>query len=169
MANEKNQQTLGSLKDSLQGIETFYVVDYQGLTAGQLTQLRKDIREKGGQLIVAKNTLLNLALQEGGRDFGDALKGPSALVLAQEDPAGVAKALSDAAGRNDRGIPTVKGGFVEGSKVDVAVVQRLASLGSKTTLQAELVGVLSAHLSNFVGILEAYREKLEGEGGSESA
>ncbi|AAF11591.1 50S ribosomal protein L10 [Deinococcus radiodurans] len=169
MANEKNQQTLGSLKDSLQGIETFYVVDYQGLTAGQLTQLRKDIREKGGQLIVAKNTLLNLALQEGGRDFDDALKGPSALVLAQEDPAGVAKALSDAAGRNDRGIPTVKGGFVEGSKVDVAVVQRLASLGSKTTLQAELVGVLSAHLSNFVGILEAYREKLEGEGGSESA
>ncbi|MHA0033619.1 50S ribosomal protein L10 [Deinococcus sp. PESE-13] len=169
MANEKNQQTLGSLKDSLQGIETFYVVDYQGLTAGQLTQLRKDIREKGGQLIVAKNTLLNLALQEGGRDFGDALKGPSALVLAQEDPAGVAKALSDAAGRNDRGIPTVKGGFVEGSKVDVAVVQRLASLGSKTTLQAELVGVLSAHLSNFVGILEAYREKLEGEGSSESA
>jgi LSU ribosomal protein L10P len=169
VANEKNQQTLGSLKDSLQGIETFYVVDYQGLTAGQLTQLRKDIREKGGQLIVAKNTLLNLALQEGGRDFDDALKGPSALVLAQEDPAGVAKALSDAAGRNDRGIPTVKGGFVEGSKVDVAVVQRLASLGSKTTLQAELVGVLSAHLSNFVGILEAYREKLEGEGGSESA
>ena len=169
MANEKNQQTLGSLKDSLQGIETFYVVDYQGLTAGQLTQLRKDIREKGGQLIVAKNTLLNLALQEGGRDFDDDLKGPSALVLAQEDPAGVAKALSDAAGRNDRGIPTVKGGFVEGSKVDVAVVQRLASLGSKTTLQAELVGVLSAHLSNFVGILEAYREKLEGEGGSESA
>ena len=169
MANEKNQQTLGSLKDSLQGIETFYVVDYQGLTAGQLTQLRKDIREKGGQLIVAKNTLINLALQEGGRDFGDALKGPSALVLAQEDPAGVAKALSDAAGSNDRGIPTVKGGFVEGSKVDVAVVQRLASLGSKTTLQAELVGVLSAHLSNFVGILEAYREKLEGEGSSESA
>lgn len=169
MANEKNQQTLGSLKDSLQGVETFYVVDYQGLTAGQLTQLRKDIREKGGQLIVAKNTLINLALQDGGRDFTDALKGPSALVLAQEDPAGVAKALSDAAGSNDRGIPAIKGGFVEGNKVDVAVVQRLASLGSKTTLQAELVGVLSAHLSNFVGILEAYREKLGGEGSSESA
>ena len=92
-----------------------------------------------------------------------------AISAAQEDPAGVAKALSDAAGSNDRGIPAIKGGFVEGNKVDVAVVQRLASLGSKTTLQAELVGVLSAHLSNFVGILEAYREKLEGEGSSESA
>ena len=164
MANEKNQQNLGSLKDSLKGVETFYVVDYQGLTAGQLSKLRKDIREKGGQLIVAKNTLIHLALQDSGKDFSAVLKGPSALVLAHEDPAGVAKALKDAAGGNDKGIPAVKAGFVEGNKVDVKVVQRLASLGSKQTLQAELVGVMSAHLSNFVGILEAYKTKLEGEG-----
>ncbi|MFC3831889.1 MULTISPECIES: 50S ribosomal protein L10 [Deinococcus] len=164
MANEKNQQTLVSLHKSLTDIETFYVVDYQGLTAGQLGKLRKDIREKGGQLIVAKNTLINRALQDGGRDFTDALKGPSALVLAQTDPAGVAKALSDAAKSNDKGIPAIKGGFVEGNKVDVKVVERLASLGSKQQLQAELVGVLSAHLSNFVGILEAYKTKLEEQG-----
>ncbi|WP_295821916.1 50S ribosomal protein L10 [uncultured Deinococcus sp.] len=164
MANEKNQQTLVSLHKSLTDIETFYVVDYQGLTAGQLGKLRKDIREKGGQLIVAKNTLINRALQDGGRDFTDALKGPSALVLAQADPAGVAKALSDAAKSNDKGIPAIKGGFVEGNKVDVKVVERLASLGSKQQLQAELVGVLSAHLSNFVGILEAYKTKLEEQG-----
>ncbi|SEI76786.1 LSU ribosomal protein L10P [Deinococcus reticulitermitis] len=164
MANEKNQQTLGSLQGSLEGIETFYVVDYQGLTAGQLSGLRKAIREKGGQLIVAKNTLIHLALQGGGHDFSDALKGPSALVLAQDDPAGVAKALSDAAKGNDKGIPAVKGGYVEGSRVDVRVVERLASLGSKQSLQGELVGVLSAQLSNFVGILEAYRTKLEEEG-----
>lgn len=166
MANEKNLQDLSGLRGSLSGVDTFYVVDYQGLNAGQLSKLRKDIREKGGQLIVAKNTLINIALQEGGRDFGDALKGPSAIVLAHEDPAGVAKALSDAAKGNDRGIPAVKGGFVEGNKVDVRVVERLASLGSKQSLQGELVGVLSAHLSNFVGILEAYREKLKGEGQS---
>jgi len=163
VANEKNQQTLSSLKGSLTGVETFYVVDYQGLTAGQLGKLRKDIREKGGQLIVAKNTLINLALQDGGRDFADALKGPSAIVVAQDDPAGVAKALSDAAKSNDKGIPAVKAGFVEGNRVDVKVVERLASLGSKQSLQGELVGVLSAHLSNFVGILEAYKEKLEGQ------
>lgn len=164
MANPKNVQTLSTLKQSLNEIETFYVVDYQGLSAGQLSKLRREIREKGGQLIVAKNTLIDRALQEGGRDFADTLKGPSALVLAQTDPAGVAKALADAAKGNDKGIPSVKGGFLEGNKVDVSVVNRLASLGSKETLQAELVGVLSAHLSNFVGILEAYKTKLEEEG-----
>lgn len=166
MANEKNQQTLSSLQSSLADIETFYVVDYQGLTAGQLGKLRKDIREKGGQLIVAKNTLINIALQGSGRDFGDALKGPSALVLAQDDPAGVAKALSEAAKANDKGIPAIKGGFLEGNRVDVKVVERLASLGSKQQLQSELVGVLSAHLSSFVGILEAYKTKLEEQQGA---
>ncbi|WP_291423059.1 50S ribosomal protein L10 [Deinococcus sp.] len=166
MANEKNQQNLSSLQGSLTGVETFYVVDYQGLTAGQLSQLRKDIREKGGQLIVAKNTLINLALQAGGRDFTESLKGPSALVLAHEDPAGVAKALTQAAKGNDKGIPSIKAGFVEGNKVDLNFVNRLASLGSKLELQAELVGVMSAHLSSFVGILEAYKTKLEGEGES---
>ena len=84
MANQRNQDTLASLIGSLEGVETFYVVDYQGLTAGQLSTLRKAIREKGGQLIVAKNTLINRALGEG-RDFSDALKGPSALVVAQGD------------------------------------------------------------------------------------
>ena len=166
MANEKNQQTLSSLQKSLTDIETFYIVDYQGLSAGQLSKLRKDIREKGGQLIVAKNTLINIALQGSGRDFGDALKGPSALVLAQDDPAGVAKALSEAAKANDKGIPAIKGGFLEGNRVDVKVVERLASLGSKQQLQSELVGVLSAHLSSFVGVLEAYKTKLEEQQGA---
>ena len=166
MANEKNQQTLGSLKGSLEGIDSFYVVDYQGLTAGQLSSLRKEIREKGGQLIVAKNTLIDLALQGSGHDFSDSLKGPSAIVLAHEDPAGVAKALTEAASSNDRGIPAVKAGFVEGTRVETAVVERLAKLGSKQSLQAEFVGVLTSQLSHFVAILDAYKTKLEGEGGA---
>jgi len=63
----------------------------------------------------------------------------------------------------------MKGGLVEGNRVDVAVIARLASLGSKQSLHAEVVGVLSAHLSNFVGILEAYQVKLGGDAASAEA
>lgn len=160
MPNQRNQSTLTTLRSSLEGVDTFYVVDYQGLTAGQLSALRKQIGEKGGQLIVAKNTLINLALRERG-DFSGELKGPSAIVLAAQDPAGVAKALSDTAKGNDKGIPAMKAGYLEGKKVGLDVVTRIASLGTKDQLYAELVGVLGAHQSNFVGILEAYKAKLE--------
>ncbi|ULH16752.1 50S ribosomal protein L10 [Deinococcus sp. KNUC1210] len=162
MANPRNKTTLEALDKSLENIETFFVVDYQGLSAGQLSGLRKAIREKGGQMIVAKNTLIQRALGEG-RDFSDALKGPSALVVAQGDLAAVAKVLSDAAKANDKGIPTMKAGFVEGKRVDLKVVERISSLGNRDQLYAELVGVLGGHQSNFVGILEALREKLETE------
>lgn len=160
MANPRNKTTLDSLDKSLANIETFFVVDYQGLTAGQLSTLRKQIREKGGQLIVAKNTLIQRALGEG-RDFSDALKGPSALVVAQGDLAAVAKVLSDAAKANDKGIPTMKAGYVEGKRVELSVVERISNLGTRDQLYAELVGVLGAHQSNFVGILEAYKAQLE--------
>ena len=160
MANPRNKTTLDSLGKSLENIETFFVVDYQGLTAGQLSTLRKAIREKGGQLIVAKNTLIQRALGEG-RDFSDALKGPSALVVAQGDLAAVAKVLSDAAKANDKGIPTMKAGYVEGKRVDLSIVERISNLGTRDQLYSELVGVLGGHQSNFVGILEAYKVKLE--------
>ena len=160
MANPRNKTTLDSLDKSLANIETFFVVDYQGLSAGQLSTLRKQIREKGGQLIVAKNTLIQRALGEG-RDFSDALKGPSALVVAHGDLAAVAKVLSDAAKANDKGIPTMKAGYVEGKRVDLKIVERISSLGTRDQLYAELVGVLGAHQSNFVGILEAYKAQLE--------
>ena len=159
MPNQRNQDILATLKASLEGIETFFVVDYQGLSAGQLGALRKQVVEKGGRIIVAKNTLINLAL--GQTDFSDALKGPSAIVVAQDDPAGVAKMLSEAAKANDKGIPAMKAGFLEGKRVDLNTVARLASLGTKDQLYSELVGVLGAHQSNFVGILEAYKTQLE--------
>ncbi|MCY1702156.1 50S ribosomal protein L10 [Deinococcus sp. SL84] len=169
MANERNQKSLSDLQQSLAGVESFYLVDYQGLSAGQLSKLRQDIRDKGGQLIVAKNTLIHLALQSNDQDFSDILAGPSALVLASEDPAGVAKALSDIAKTNEAGIPAFKGGFVEGNRVDTKVITKLATLGSKQSLQAEMVGVLSTHLATFIGTLEAYQSKLQAEGGSAPA
>ncbi|AFZ66544.1 50S ribosomal protein L10 [Deinococcus peraridilitoris] len=163
MANQRNQNNLAALQESLSGVDSFYVVNYQGLTAGQLSRLRKDLVAKGGRMIVAKNTLINLALQGQERDFSDILSGPSAIVIAQDDPAGVAKILSDASRGNDKGIPASKGGYLEGRKIDVAVITRLANLGSKDQLYAELVGVLGAHLSNFVGLLEALQEQKSGE------
>ena len=82
-------------------------------------------------------------------------------MVAQGDLAAVAKVLSDAAKANDKGIPTMKAGYVEGKRVDLSVVERISNLGTRDQLYSELVGVLGGHQSNFVGILEAYKTKLE--------
>jgi large subunit ribosomal protein L10 len=153
MANARNQASLEGLRQVLEGADSFYLVDYQGLSATQIAALRRQVVESGGRLLVTKNTLLKLATAQK-HDFSD-LRGPTALVLIGDDPAKTAKALLDFAGGNDLGVPSPKGGMLEGRAIGKAVVERLAKLGNRDALRAELVGVLSAQLSNFVGILEA--------------
>jgi len=82
MANPRNEATVAALRELLADAKTFFVVDYQGLSAGDLGTLRASVRAAGGRLLVAKNTLINVVLKEQGIDGFDAtLKGPTALVL----------------------------------------------------------------------------------------
>ena len=153
MANQRNTASLASLRESLQGRQNFFLVDYQGLTSEGLGALRKELRHSGAKLVVAKNTLINLALKDGGFDFANLLKGPSALVLVQDDPVAAAKVLSEFAKKNDKGIPNAKGGVLDGAKIDAKQLQTVANLPSKDVLRAELVGVLQAPLAELVGVL----------------
>lgn len=161
MANPRNTESLTMLRETLRGRSTFFLVDYQGLTSEGLGQLRKELRQNGAKLLVAKNTLINIALQDGGFDFANVLKGPSALVLT-EDPVSAAKALTEFAKKNDKGIPTAKGGALDGAIISAKQLEDVAKLPSKDELRAELVGVLQAPLSNLVGVLGGKQQELVG-------
>ncbi len=162
MANAKNTESLAMLRGALKGRTNFFLVDYQGLSSEGLGQLRKELRGQGAKLLVAKNTIINLALKDGGFDFANALKGPSALVLIDTDPVGAAKALTEFAKKNDKGIPTAKGGVLEGSVINAKQLEDVAKLPSKNELRAELVGVLEATQSNFVSVLGGKQQELVG-------
>ena len=74
----------------------------------------------------------------------------------------------------DQGILTIKVGILDGKVIDAKEVKALANLPSREELIAKLlgsmnapiantVGVLSGIIRNFVGVVEAYREKKEKE------
>jgi large subunit ribosomal protein L10 len=126
VANQRNTESLAALRESLKGRSSFYLVDYQGLTSEGLGALRKELRNSGARLIVAKNTLINIALKDGGHDFANVLNGPSALVLVGEDPVGPAKAIVEFAKKNDKGIPAPKGGVLDGSSINAKQFTELA-------------------------------------------
>jgi large subunit ribosomal protein L10 len=162
VANQRNTESLTALRESLKGRSSFYLVDYQGLTSEGLGALRKELRNSGARLIVAKNTLINIALKDGGHDFANVLNGPSALVLVGEDPVGPAKALVEFAKKNDKGIPAPKGGVLDGSSISAKQFTDIAQLPSKDELRSELLGVLQAPGSNLVGVLGAKQQELVG-------
>jgi large subunit ribosomal protein L10 len=162
VANQRNQDTFAALREDLSGATSYFLVDYQGLTAGGLSNLRDEMRKNGARLIVAKNTLINLATQAHGQDFSASLKGPTALVLVGEDPVAPVKALVEFRRKNDKGIPAPKAGLLDGAAIGPDRFEDIAKLPSKNELYSELLGVLQAAPANLVGTLQAKLQEFVG-------
>ena len=161
MANPRNEETVAALRELLADAKTFFVVDYQGLSAGELGALRASVREAGGRMLVAKNTLINVVLKESGQEgFGETLTGPTALVLIDEDPVAPAKALTDFAKDHPKELPVAKGGLLQGGQVGPDALGRIAKLPTRTELLSELVGVLQAPMQQLVGVLQGPQRDL---------
>ncbi len=156
MANQRNTASVEALRALLGDAKTFFLVDYQGLSADQIGALRAKVRDAGGRMLVAKNTLINVVLKEqGAADLGSKLTGPTALVLIGDDPVAPAKALTDFANDHPNDLPTAKGGFLQGAVIEADAIAKVAKLPAREQLLSELIGVLQAPLQQAVGVLEA--------------
>jgi len=156
VANARNTTSVAQLRELLGDAKTFFLVDYQGLSADQIGQLRARVRDAGGRMLVAKNSLVNVVLKEqGAADLSAKLIGPTALILVGDDIVAPAKAITDFAKDNPNELPTAKGGLLQGAVIEADAVARVAKLPSREQLLSELLGVLQAPLQQAVGVLEA--------------
>ncbi len=161
MANPRNEATVVHLREQLGEAKTFFLVDYQGLSAGEFARLRTDVRNAGGRILVAKNTLIRVVLKERGIEgFDETLNGPTALVLVGEEFVGPVKAIAEFAKVHPKELPKSKGGRLEGSVLGEDALTRVAKLPSKQQVQSQLVGVLLAPMQQLVGVLSAPPQKL---------
>ncbi len=161
MANPRNETSVGELRKLLTEAKTFFLVDYQGLSAGDLGELRASVRAAGGKILVAKNTLINVVLKEQGvEEFGETLQGPTALVLVGEDFVAPVKAITEFAKAHPKELPRSKGGRLEGSILGEDALARVAKLPSKQDVQSQLVGVLIAPVQQLIGVLEGPQRNL---------
>src|SRR5699024_3167151 len=145
MANPRNEAAVKELRSLLEGGDTFFLVDYQGLSAADLNSLRTKVRTEGGRILVAKNTLINIVLNEQGVEgFADQLTGPTALLLTGEDPVGSVKVVTDFAKDHAKNLPVAKGGMLQGVKIGPETFEQVAKLPGLEQIQSELVGVFTA-------------------------
>ncbi|MFZ4507214.1 MAG: 50S ribosomal protein L10 [Fimbriimonas sp.] len=128
--------------------------DYRGLTVKELQTLRRDLRKKGAELHVLKNTLFRKAAGSDVDKMPDVLhNGTTAIAFVFEDEAGCAKALTEYAKTSKKLV--VKGGFFGGKAFDANQVQQLAELPPRDILIAQVIGAIAAPLTSLVGVIEA--------------
>lgn len=154
MPNQKNQTQLEALKTKIGQAKSAAIVDYQGLSVNELTQLRADLKVAGGEFLVTKNTLLHL-----GFDKDEALKedlnGMNALILSYDDEVGAIKIAvkfhDDANGEK----LVLKSGYLDGKIISADAVSDLSKLPGKTELLSKLVYLINAPGQNLASVLKA--------------
>lgn len=127
---------------------------YTGLSVANLQELRKMARAEGVVIKVAKNRLVRVALSasEKYKDADtSALSGQLVYAFSSEDEVAPAQVLAKFA-KTFPGLKLITGFSAEGKTLDEATVQAIASLPTKDQLRGQLVSVIAAPLTNFLGI-----------------
>ena len=155
MERAAKESMVAELKDIFSNSATAILVDYKGLEANKLVELRKALNGADSRMKIVKNTLARLA-SEGTpfESMKDQFVDCRALIVS-DDPVKQAKVVSDFAKANDTLV--IKAGILaDGDQVsllDVNQVKELASLPSKEELIAKLLFLFNAPITNFVRTL----------------
>jgi large subunit ribosomal protein L10 len=168
--NTRKVERVAELKDRIQGSDALLLTEYRGLTVSEITELRRSLAEGGTRFAIVKNTLMRRAVNDAGvGELESLLDGPSAVAFVEGDPVAAAKSVVDAAKK----FPTLvlKGGYMDGKLLSAADAKELASLESRDAMLSKIAGLMKSEMtkaaaifvgaqSKFLGLLEAYKEKL---------
>ena len=157
LTRQQKQEEVEALRSKLANVSTLVAVDFRGMSVDDANALRGKLRQAGGKQIeyrVAKNTLLRIATQGTPLERIDRhLSGPTAVAIAYEEPAAMAKVLVAFAKEHDKF--KIKGGIVDGEPADLATISALATLPGKRELRGMLAGTLQSPLRNLAGALQS--------------
>lgn len=141
---ENKQAIVAGLKKDLDGATMVAVINYQGLTVAQITDLRRRIRPKGGLCTVTKNTLMGKAILDdtNWQALEPLLSGSSAFLVLRDDIGGAIKAYYEFQKATKK--TELHGGVMEGQILTGEQVKAIGDLPSKEQLMAQIAGALNS-------------------------
>ncbi|NJL83338.1 MAG: 50S ribosomal protein L10 [Chloroflexaceae bacterium] len=138
------EEVVADLKVLLSEAQLMMIIDYQGLTVAEITDLRTRLRETGTICKVTKNTLMGMAIQgqANWQPMTQFLKGSSAFLLVKDDIGGAVRAYQSF--RKDKKKTEFRGGVMQGMALTEDQVKAIADLPPKEVLMAQVAGALNA-------------------------
>ncbi len=141
---ESKKQIVEDLKGLLDEAEMALVLDYQGLSIKEMSDLRTRLQANNGVCKVTKNTLMRQAIDgnDAWANLDSLLTGTNAFILLKGDIGGAMKAVQ--AFQKDTKKSETKGGLFEGKLLSQDEIKAIASLPSKEVLMAQIAGALNS-------------------------
>lgn len=146
-------ETLKGLGENVGKQASILFINYKGLKVKELILLRKQLKDLGAKLQVAKKTLLKKALQERGIDMDlKNMEGQVAAIFSFQDAFSPVKAVA-AFARTAENIK-ILGGYIEGLVRGADAMKEIASLPAKAELLGRLVGSIASPMSGFLNVMQ---------------
>jgi large subunit ribosomal protein L10 len=129
-----------------------YLANFDRITVEDVGNLRDKLAAEKAEFHVVKNSILRVAAKKLNMPELDSwLSGPTAIIVGGKNPSGVAKVIQGFAKDKDKG--QVKVGVVGNKTYDSAQVKALSELPSIEVLRAQLLGLLTTPMRQFLFVL----------------
>lgn len=158
MDRAAKSELVTTLNDVFSNTSVVVVAHYKGLTVADMQKLRKQMKQAGATVKVAKNRIAKIALE--GTDvasIGSLMKGPT-LIAYSSDPVAAPKVAVDFAKGNDKFV--ILGGAMGVTSLNPDGVKALATMPSLDELRAKLVGLINAPATKIAQVVNAPAAKL---------
>ena len=158
MDRAEKKAAIATLNGVFKATNVVVVAHYSGLTVAQMQTLRKQMRQAGAAVKVAKNRLAKIALE--GTDvasIGPLLKGPTVIAYSG-DPVAAPKVAIDFAKGHDKFV--ILGGAMGKTALNPDGVKALAALPSLDELRARLIGLIQAPATKIAQLTTAPAAKV---------
>jgi len=156
---QQKQAVVSEVAEAAAQAHSVIAAEYQGLTVGEMTQLRVKARASNVHLRVVKNSLARRAFE--GTDYGclsDALQGQMVYAFSMEEPGGAARVLKEYADANKKLV--VKLIAFGGELLDPSEIKRLASMPTYDQAISLLMAVMKAPVEKLVRTMNEVPGKL---------
>ena len=149
----QKREFVSTMNEAFSNAGAVVVAHYTGLTVSDMGELRLQMREAGGTVKVAKNSLAKLALQGTEVEHMSELFTGQTVVCYSDDPVSAPKVSVGFAKSNENFV--ILGGAMGSDSLDVNGVKALASLPSLDELRAKIVAMVSTPATRIATVVGA--------------
>jgi len=163
MRREDKNAIIESLAEKLKEYGHFYLTDTAQLNAADTSELRRKCYENDIKLVVVKNTLLKIALEQVAGDFEElfpVLKNTTSIMFTQSGNV-PAKLIKEFRKQHDK--PVLKGAYVQESiYIGDNQLDALVAIKTKDELVGDIIMLLQSPVKNVISALQSGGNTIHG-------